>query len=202
MHQLLRNKGYKIWAGIILLGGLLCGPGCGREAPKPAKVPMPPIGKKEAAPPEKPSPAPVEVKPEAPKEVAYYYDPKGKVDPFKPLIVEKKEVAAPGQVQKKKIDVSSQGNTPLEKLVVGELKLVAIIWNIRDFRGNLMPPKALIEGPEGKGYIVTHGTAVGKFQGKVTNISATRVIVTEKYYDEPSDKVKTRDVPLKLYPDE
>lgn len=196
----------RMWVGICLIGIILSLGGCGREAPKPTKVPMPPIAKKPEATvpapvqPQKPSPAPAELKPGPSPIATYAYDPKGKTDPFKPLIVEKPEMSA--RTPQKKIDVVSEGATPLERLSLEQLKVVAIIWNIRDSKGNLVEPRALIEDPGGKGYILAQGTSVGKKQGKVVQITSTRVIVREKDYDEQSGKIKTRDVPLKLYPDE
>ena len=173
--------------GLALLLGVVLGvAGCG-EPPKPTKVPIPPAAKKSEG--VRPSPATSETKVEPPLPASYTYDPKGKPDPFRPLYTEK--VEKPGD--KKTVEISSQGATPLERIELGHLKLVALVWNVPE-------PRAMVEDSAGKGYILTLGTSVGKSQGKVTQITSSAVIVNEKYIA-PDGKVKHRDVPLKLYPD-
>ncbi len=171
--------------GMALLLGIVLGVGGCGETPKPTKVSMPSAVKKTDS---SGSPAAPEVKVEPPVPLNFTYDPKGKPDPFRPLYVDKVEKAS-----KKMIEISSQGATPLERVDLGHLKLVALIWNLAD-------PRAMVEDGAGKGYILSVGTSIGKSQGKVTQITPTAVVVTEKYIA-PDGKVKHRDVPLKLYPD-
>jgi len=164
--------------------------GCGGEAPKPAKVPMPPMAKKApiVTPAKKPFPLTVELKAEFPPLEKYTYNPRGKPDPFRPLIVEKTEIAPKKVAEKAMVEA---GATPLERMDLGQFKLVAIIWDIRD-------PKAMVEDKGGNGYILSKGTAIGKNHGRVTDITPEAVVVAERY--EPHmGKFKTREVPLKLH---
>ena len=164
--------------------------GCGGEAPRPTKVPIAPTAK---TPPTKAKTPPVPVlmaKVEPPPAVMYSYNPKGKPDPFKPLLVERPETP---QKKTAAAEVVSEGATPLERMDLGQVKLVAIIWNIQN-------PKAMVEDGGGKGYIISQGTLVGKNKGSVTQIAPTGVVIKEKY-ETPGGKVSTRDVTLKLYPD-
>ena len=90
----------KKWGAALLLSVILGIGGCGGEAPKPTKVPMPPVEKKAGGPvPSKvPAPPSAEVKAEPPPPVvSYNYNPKGKVNPVQTLVVEKPE--APGKAQ-------------------------------------------------------------------------------------------------------
>ena len=180
---------------IVLLGLFLAFIGCGGEAPKPTKVPIPPVGQKPAAPaPAKEPPRPTaEVKPTEPPPAAFYnYNPQGKTNPFQPLVAEKTETPVSPQ---KKLERSARAEekepgTPLEKMELGSLKLVAIVWNIPN-------PRAMVEDSGGKGYILTVGTRIGKNRGQVTKITPSGVVVSEKY--EAEGKIKTREVPLRLY---
>jgi type IV pilus assembly protein PilP len=170
--------------------------GCAGEAPKPTKVPISPAGKKPAtqAPAKEPGRAVAEVKAvEPPAPVAFTYDPQGKRNPFQPLVVEKPE-AAPGA--KKRVEQAAKppgSGTPLENMDLAALKLVALVWSIPN-------PRAMVEDKGGKGYILTVGTRIGKNQGEVKNISSAGVVVREKYEDSEG-RLKTREVPLRLYQD-
>jgi type IV pilus assembly protein PilP len=123
----------------------------------------------------------------------YTYDPKGKPDPFKPLIVEKAEAAAPAAGPTQSREAVMEAATPLEGMDLAQLKLVAVIWKISD-------PKGMVEDATGKGYILSIGTPIGKNRGKVTQITSAGVVVTERY-ETSSGKFKSREVTLKLYPD-
>ncbi len=169
--------------------------GCGGEAPKPPKIPLPPMVEKPVV------PAPVNnpplsssiMKVEPSQGFEYTYDPKGKSDPFKPLVVEKP--APPPPTAKK--ETVSEGATELERVDLAQIKLVAVFWGIRDPKGNVQAPKALVEAPGGKGYLLSMGTAIGKNKGKVSQITSAGVVVSERYEASPG-KFKIRDIPLKF----
>jgi len=187
--------------GIMFLVGcfLVMGFGCGDEAPKPKKVPISPAAPKPAA---TPAPAKVPPKPEAevkvepPPAVSYSYNPQGKPNPFQPLVVERPEKPATPAV--KKVEAAKReregAGTPLEKMELAELKLVAVVWDIPK-------PRAMVEDKGGKGYILTVGTRIGKNQGQVSKITPEGLVVSEKT-EAPDGKIKTREVPLRLYADQ
>lgn len=169
--------------------------GCGEEAPKPTKVPIPPMGPKPAGPaPAKELPPPVkEVKAaEPPPAASYSYNPQGKPDPFHPLVVEKIETPASQKKVEQTARAAWEPGTPLERMELSAFKLVAVIWNISN-------PRAMVEDAGGKGYILTLGTRIGRSRGQVTKINSVGVVVTEKY--ESEGKLKTREIPLRLYAD-
>jgi len=184
----------KRFGTILLLGTILMLGSCGGEAPKATKVPMPPVGKKAPTPAPTPGPTPsmVESKAEPAPTEKYVYDPKGKPDPFKPLIVEKKE-AASGKPKPSSMEAALESATPLERMDLGQLKLVAVVWNIAN-------PRGMVEDSTGKGYILSIGTPIGKNKGKVTQINSSGIVVTERFEDSMG-KFKSRQVTLKLYPD-
>jgi type IV pilus assembly protein PilP len=102
------------------------------------------------------------------------YNPKGKVDPFEPLLKDESASAAVAKVRAK--TDPNRPKTPLEKLDLGQLKLVAIIAAPT---GN----RALVEESSGKGYIIRAGTFIGLNSGKVVDITNGKVLVEEEYED-------------------
>jgi type IV pilus assembly protein PilP len=179
---------------VFILGG------CGGEPPKPIKVTSPPGAKKASAPSTTPGPVlpSADIKVEPPPPVTYIYNPKGKTDPFKPLVVEKTEVAPQPKGPEPSKVAEEEGATPLERVDLRQLKLVAVVWNIRDPKGNSQEPRAMVEDSAGRGYIINVGTSVGKNKGKVVQISATGIVVSERF-DVGGGKYKMQEVPLKLY---
>jgi len=104
------------------------------------------------------------------REMSVGYDPKGRVDPFIPLLQEK-EVLTPDIDDKPKRML-----TPLEKLSLSQIKLVAVI---------LMENRqlAMVEDATGKGYEVMIGTYMGKNSGQVSKINQSSLVVTEYVKD-------------------
>lgn len=100
------------------------------------------------------------------------YDPKERLNPFMPLFkAENKEVSAgPIQAKKRKKRIP---RTPLERISLSQLKLVAII---RAQSGN----RALVEDNSGKGFIIKKGTYIGLNSGVVRQINLKSVIVEEE----------------------
>ncbi|MFI5042000.1 MAG: pilus assembly protein PilP [Acidimicrobiales bacterium] len=102
------------------------------------------------------------------------YDSTGRRDPFRPPRV---STSTPnGEVR-----------TPLQRYELGQLKLVAVIYDTND-------PRAVVEDDEGLGYIVKLGTPIGPHGGEVHGIERGRLLVNEEsvdYYGEhhPSEVV-------------
>ncbi len=103
------------------------------------------------------------------------YDPKERLNPFIPLFRADDKTATADQMGKpdKKKSKKRIPQTPLERISLNQLKLVAII---RAPSGN----RALVEDNSGKGYIIKNGTYVGLNSGLVTQINPDSVIVEEE----------------------
>ena len=123
-----------------------------------------------------------------PPEISDLYNPEGKLDPFAPLIKEK-PVNLPVKQRKA---VRRKLLTPLEKLDLSQLKLVAIL---RLKSGN----RALVEEDSGKGYVIKKGTYIGTHSGKVAKILSDRIIVEEEVED-IYGKISVRKKEIKLKP--
>ncbi|MBI5578335.1 MAG: pilus assembly protein PilP [Deltaproteobacteria bacterium] len=102
------------------------------------------------------------------------YNPQGKTDPFEPLLRDESAAAVVAKLRAKADP--DRPKTPLEKIDLGQLKLVAIITSMG---GN----RALVEESSGKGYIIKEGTYIGLNSGKVTGIKADKVLVEEEFED-------------------
>ncbi len=107
------------------------------------------------------------------------YRSEGRVDPFMALFKDEPpqpQAAATPEKQKKGEKPKRTQRTPLEKVDLSQLKLVAII---RAESGN----RALVQEASGKGYIIKKGTYVGIHSGKVSQILKDKVIVAEEDED-------------------
>ena len=100
------------------------------------------------------------------------YNPQGKIDPFEPLYKDEPEIPAAKQTER----VKRVPRTPLERIDLGQLKLVGIIMAPS---GN----RALVQEASGKGYIIKEGTYIGLNSGRVVQIGKDRVVVEEEYED-------------------
>jgi Tfp pilus assembly protein PilP len=79
---------------------------------------------------------------------------------------------------------------PLERFELGQLKLVAIIWDFKE-------PTAMVEDSAGLGYVVKVGTPIGVNDGKVKTIRPNGVMIEEFVVDLYGAK-KRHDVEMRL----
>lgn len=100
-------------------------------------------------------------------------------DPFRPMNLRTKTPAR-----------ARENLSPLERFELGQLKIVGIIWDLKE-------PRAMVEDTAGLGYIVKVGTPIGINDGTVKAIGRSEVIVEESYEDSSGAKRK-RDVSMRL----
>jgi type IV pilus assembly protein PilP len=120
----------------------------------------------------------------------FFYDPRGKHDPFESLLeMEAEHIGiAPSR---KKVEKKRLPLTPLQRIGLSQLKLVAIVISPG---GN----KALVEEPSGKGYVITKGTYIGQNYERVKSILKDRVIVEGEIEDFIAGSTKLQTTELKL----
>lgn len=94
------------------------------------------------------------------------------LDPFAPLIQEK----PPALPEPRKPEKPRRILTPLEKMTLNQLKLVAVVMG-----ENLKI--AMVEEASGKGYEVGIGTYMGKNRGQVVDIQFDRIVIKEMAAD-------------------
>jgi Tfp pilus assembly protein PilP len=104
----------------------------------------------------------------------------GKRDPFRPATMTARAVTR----------APRENLSPLERFDLGQLKVVGVIWDIKD-------PRAIIEDSGGLGYIVKAGTPMGVNDGKVKTIGRNEIVV-EEFYEDKYGARKKRDVNMKL----
>ncbi len=105
-------------------------------------------------------------------EVKLSYEAKSKLNPFMPLVQQKPATPA----EPRKPDKPRRILTPLEKMSLSQLKLVAVVMG-ENFT------TSMVEEATGKGYEVRIGTYIGKNGGQVVDIQSDRIIVREMVTD-------------------
>ncbi|MBI5755368.1 MAG: pilus assembly protein PilP [Nitrospirae bacterium] len=105
---------------------------------------------------------------------AYSYRTGGRRDPFRSLIL--------GLREKKTV-----GLTPLQQRSLGELKVIGIIWGSGGY-------VAMIETPDGKGYLIKEGVLIGSEGGVIKKITEDSVIIEEVYTDYYGRKMSKKTV--------
>ena len=116
------------------------------------------------------------------------YVSKGKIEPFMSF-VKIREYEAMEAV--KKLKQEKKATTPLETVDVRSLKLIGII----DKPGGTVV--AMVELPDGKGYMIRPGMTIGLYDGVVTSIGNEMIIVEEDVVD-VFGETKKRTVNLRL----
>jgi type IV pilus assembly protein PilP len=166
-------------AGALSAALLLAG--CGGDGPAPAAAPTTAApaasAQKRAAAPEA-SAAPVAA-------YQYAYNPLGKRDPFRSPLEDIRNAAQGSQLE--------ACNEPLCQWDLDQLILVAVVTGDAN-------PIAMVEDPQGRGYIIKRNTKIGKQGGKVTQILRDSVTVTE-FWTAPDGKVNPNPVSMRLKPD-
>lgn len=117
----------------------------------------------------------------------FHYTAQDKPDPFRPFI-EPQPTKSSSQENEK----PDRPLTPLEKVQPTQLSLVGILDGVQTT--NAM---ALVELPNGKGYILQLGTRIGRNNGRVSAISSQSVTIKEEVRTILGEK-KTNEVVLKL----
>lgn len=103
----------------------------------------------------------------------------GSRDPFRPMNL------------RAKVNTRARENlSPLERLDLSQLKVVGIIWDIKE-------PRAMVEDTAGLGYVVKVGTPIGSNDGTVKAIHRNQVVVEESTADIYGVRRK-RDVTMNL----
>jgi type IV pilus assembly protein PilP len=113
-------------------------------------------------------------------EIPFQYNPEGRRDPFKSIIVSSEKQAL------------TENLPPLQRKELSELKVIGIVWGGFGYG-------AVIQTPDGKGYPVRRGTRMGLNNGVISRITNKEIVVQEKYLDIFNER-KTRDVVMELHP--
>jgi len=127
---------------------------------------------------------------------SYSYNRVGKADPFKPFMETDPVVKTKRQdEQKKKVTVDAGAISPLQRLDIGQFRLMGIA-------GDQKRCVAIVEDGAAKRYYPLFvGTFIGMNGGRVAAILPDRVIVEEKA-DKDAKKAKIRRVTMMLHKDE
>lgn len=120
---------------------------------------------------------------------AYQYTREGKQNPFRSFMRTRDEQE---QNKDKKKPRAQLG--PLQKIAVTQLKLVGILWDPEKQNKVL----AMVELPNGKGFVLKKGTKVGRQDGEVVDITEDSIIIEEEVISVLGEK-ETRTQVLELH---
>ena len=109
------------------------------------------------------------------------YDPAGRRDPFRPP-------------RANQTNLAGEARTPLQRYDLGQLRLVAVIYDAS-------APRAVVEDDAGLGYIVKVGTPIGANGGEVKAIERGKMRVEEESIDFYGER-QTSEVVLELAAEE
>lgn len=171
------------WLILFLMGLFLINCG-GSGTPLPPAPPPRPAAQIPKPTPSAPAAAPVVAgtveEPKGDPNTTFQYNPEGRRDPFKSIIISSAKRAANDTLP------------PLQRRELSELKVIGVIWGGLGYG-------AVIQTPDGKGYPVRKGTRVGLNNGMVSQINTKQVIVMENYLDIFGER-KIREITLELHP--
>jgi type IV pilus assembly protein PilP len=120
---------------------------------------------------------------------SYRYDPATRSDPFVPFIRKEEPVTFQNEEAQ-----SNRPLTPLEKIEVTQLRVIGILWYPEGQKQTM----AMVQLPDGKGFVLHKGMRVGRHNGIVDEITPEAIIVREQGRD-ILGKPTSRDVLIKLH---
>ncbi len=132
---------------------------------------------------------------------SYVYTSSGKPDPFKPFIEKQETYSSISPEELKKLRIIPLLKTELQRISISELKLVAIVKIGKE-------AIAMVEGPDGKGYIVKKGMAIGNKGGIVEDIiyenrmtasgikAIRKILIKEPFFE--NGKIRFRYIEMSL----
>ena len=100
----------------------------------------------------------------------------GEPKPAVPLVIGKRDPFRPFTLNNRPSQRRRENLSPLERYELGQLKLVGVIWDIKQ-------PNAIVEDSAGLGYMVRIGTPIGSNEGKVKTIQPAGLVIEEFQFD-------------------
>ncbi len=165
----MRPRSRQTGLGALALVALVGVSGCSDTGTPPAPAPPRPAQTAAKAAPAAPPPAPAAA--------PYVYEAKGRRDPFRPLIRPRVETA------------KARPKTGLAALDVKELKLAGIIWGGRGYY-------ALVEAPNGAGYVVRLNDVVGE-DARVAQITSDAIMFEVRTSSVPQAQLRQVEIRLR-----
>ena len=101
----------------------------------------------------------------------YSYDPSGRRDPFLPFV----DTNPPKTEIKKPVLKQAEDEVPADSLLsydLGQFRLLGILWKVED-------PKAMVQSPTGKVFLIKNRTKIGRNSGFVAAIREGEVVIVE-----------------------
>lgn len=182
-RNLFLNRATYVALTALMIAALFTG--CKKEpqpaAPQPFVAALKPISQQP-----KPVQKPVSSALNLPSQPVNKFDFSNKKDPFKPFaIVNTTQRLSSASARKTLLDA-----LPIHSFDVGQFKLIGIVTGGKE-------NKAMVTDPNGKGYVLRMGMAIGKNEGRVTAITNNGVDVVEQFRDD-NGRVRKENIRMTL----
>ena len=167
---LLQNRSVVSCCAVLV--SMLAVAACNKDQ-TPATVPPPAQNVKAVAVPVKPIQKPVSSALVLSPPATNSFDFSNKKDPFKAFIAAKSAPTTNAESTKRNL----RNSLPIHSFEVSQFKLIGIVVGGRE-------NQAMVTDPNGKGYVLKSGMAIGRNDGKITAISSAGVNVLEQFRDD------------------
>lgn len=123
------------------------------------------------------------------KIMPFVYVPVKKRDPFRPpYLTQTTKRTTESQTKTTPIvrpRIRRKPQTELEKYELDQITVVATITGVAN-------PIAMVEGPDGQGFVVRRGTSIGRNGGRVARIYSTGIVISEVSRDNAGRRIVSR----------
>ena len=109
----------------------------------------------------------------------YSYSPVGKRDPFRSYIADLRESAR---------NEEARNPETTEKYELDQYRLTGLVTGTSQ-------PQAMVEDPDGMGYVLRVGARLGKNGGRITRIATDQIVVTEEFRAPTGERIR---VPISM----
>jgi type IV pilus assembly protein PilP len=186
-RNLLLNKCTYVALTALMIAALFTG--CKKKEPQPPAAPQPFVAaSKPISQQPKPVQKPVSSALNLPSQAVNKFDFSNKKDPFKPFAI--LNTTATQRLSPESARKALRDALPIHSFDVGQFKLIGIVTGGKE-------NKAMVTDPNGKGYVLRVGMAIGKNEGHVTAITNNGVDVVDQLRDD-NGRVRKENIRLTL----
>jgi type IV pilus assembly protein PilP len=170
MTQNLSKNNRKLALLVVFVTAMMFAQGCKKNEPVPVPAPAPQAAQKQSL---KPVQMQISSSLKLNSPPVNQFDFSTKKDPFKPYAIIKKAPV----LSSDKLRNNQRLALPIHSFDVSQFKLIGVITGGKE-------SQAMVTDPNGKGYVLKVGMAIGKNDGRIMSIANNGVSVLEQFKDD------------------